>query len=626
MVQHEVHPLPVALAASLKHSASCLRSWGDDLYWIESRPELDGARVVLRAHPGGEPEIVSPAGLSLSSDVHEYGGGALCVVDGDDGPVIVGIRAQDQAVVSFRPHDAEPAVVIAVEPGTAIGDLSWGPGATMLAVREIRHHEGIARDLVLLDLTDGVIVSLVAHRDFFSDPRVDQHGRLVWCAWDHPSMPWEGSEVWTAQLRRGEGRVEVAGTTHVAGGPSQPASNPVLLADGTLAVVIETDDKAQLWRWSGVGGLEQLSRGAGEVGQPLWVLGTTSVARIAGTDALACVYRSAGRSVAARLEDEDLVEVRGLPGSVSEVITTTSGIGILGVGDEELGFVAWQLRSGEVTRVALGPTVPGPVATAAPVEVVGEDGRVVHGLVFAPIRLDERPPPVVVFCHGGPTGQALAGLNPLIQALTSRGLCVVAANYAGSTGFGAAYRHRLDGQWGIADVADCVTLVSGLAERGLVDGERAAIRGTSAGGLTALLGLTTGAFRGAVSWYGVADLVTLAKSTHDFESHYLDRLVGPLPEALTVYEERSPVHRAGDMVGAALLLQGLEDPIVPPEQAASMAGALRANGHDVELIEFPGESHGFRRLETLVTAFAAEVAFYERHLVDADDAGSIDSQ
>ena len=258
--------------------------------------------------------------------------------------------------------------------------------------------------------------------------------------------------------------------------------------------------------------------------------------------------------------------------------------------------------------------------------VEADDGREVHGLLYPPRGGGDRPPPVVVFCHGGPTGQALGGLNPLIEALTSRGMSVLAANYAGSTGFGASYRHRLDGRWGLADVDDCVALLSGLAERGLVDADRAAIRGTSAGGFTALLGLATGAFRGAVSWYGVADLVTLAQSTHDFEAHYLDRLVGPLPEAIAVYEQRSPVNRAGEMAGAALLLQGLDDPVVPPDQAAAMASALEANGHEVELIEFPGESHGFRRLETLVAAFGAEVSFYERHLGVAVAPDSIRSQ
>ena len=543
-------PLPIARAASLKHSASCLRSWGDQLFWIEGRPELDGDRVVLSAREGGVPQIVSPPGVSLSSRVHEYGGGALCILDRSTGPVIVGVRAHDQAIISFHPHDPEVTEVVGGSRQTALGDLSPGPGESILAVRE-RHHEGeVHRDIVRIDLAGGGILPLVSGRDFYSDPRTGEGDRIVWCAWDHPSMPWEGSEVWTAQLRTIEDRVEVCEVTHVAGSPTQPASSPVILADGSLALIGAAEDRAELGRWSGVSGLAPLGRGEGEVGQPLWILGTTSVARVAGTDELACVYRSRGRSMAARPVGEGLEAMHGLPGSVAEVVSTATGVGILGVGDEELGFVAWWTRSGGVTKVALGPSVPGPVSTAEPVEVQCEDGR----------------------------------------------------------------------------VEDCVALVEGLAAQGRVDATRAAIRGSSAGGLTALLGLTTGAFVGAVSWYGVADLVTLAQSTHDFESRYLDRLIGPIPEALAVYEERSPVHRAHEMAGAALLLQGLEDPVVPPAQAESMARALRENGHHVELIEFPGESHGFRRLETLVTAFAAEVAFYERHLAGAGVAGSIDSQ
>ena len=579
----------------------------------------------MSSAPGGVPSIVSPPGLSLSSRVHEYGGGALSVLAAGDGPLCIGVRGSDQAIVAFRPNDEE-VTVVAVEEGSAFGDLSPGPVGTVVAVRERSTPGGVIRDVVVIDVGSGRIAPVVSGRDFFSDPRVGDDGRLAWCAWDHPSMPWDASEVWVGSLvLDGEGGA-VEGATHVAGRLDAAASSPVHLPDGSLALVLEDADRAQLWQWSSHEGLRRLSDTAGEVGQPLWILGTTSVALTGGEKRVACIERSAGRSIVARLDGTTLVAEAGVAGSVNEIVSTTRGLGVLGTGDEHLGYVAWIEDDALVAAVPLGPALPGPVAIAEAVTVEAADGREVHGLLYAPVGSLERPPPVVVFCHGGPTGQALPGLSPLVEALTSRGLCVVAANYAGSTGFGAAYRHRLDGQWGVADVDDCVALVAGLAASGRVDATRAAIRGTSAGGLTALLGLTTGAFCGAVSWYGVADLVTLAQSTHDFEAHYLDRLVGSLPDALATYQRRSPVARASQMEGAALLLQGLDDPVVPPAQATAMAEALRANGHEVELIEFPGESHGFRRLDTLVAAFRAEVAFYERHLLAPTATDSIDEQ
>ena len=263
------------------------------------------------------------------------------------------------------------------------------------------------------------------------------------------------------------------------------------------------------------------------------------------------------------------------------------------------------------------------ISQAEPVTVLADDGHEVHGLFFAPTSDQaSSPPPVVVFCHGGPTAQARAGFDPVIQALCSRGFAVVAANYAGSTGYGAAYRQRLDRSWGIADVEDCAILVEGLGAAGRIDPARAAIRGGSAGGFTALLALTTGRFKVGVSLYGVADLVTLAASTHDFESRYLDSLVGSSDVEGDAYVARSPVTRASQMSGAVLILQGLEDPVVPPEQAESMVAALRSAGQRVELIVFEGESHGFRRLETLVTALEAEMDFYEAHLLPGDEGGT----
>ena len=603
--------------AGLKLSIGCLRSAGDCLFWIEGRPELAGARVVVRLEPGGEPHVVSPDGLSLSSRVHEYGGGAMTVIGSADAPMVVGVRTGDQAIVSFEPGEKTPRVHF-VEHGTAFGGLTRGPGFSVVAVRE--HHDDDhagRRDLVLVDLERSRVNSLVSGRDFYSDPIWDaESGRIWWCAWDHPSMPWDASELWTAVL---EADGVVSGAVRLAGGPTSPASQPSLLGVGEVGFAWEQEAPAQLWSWSEGSGLAQRARSDGEVSQPPWSLATASIAAIGSSGDAAAVHRNEGRSEMCLVVDDTLSIVdAGAGGSVDEVTPTETGVAWLGTGDRCLGYVARLRSDRSVETTRLGPRVGGDVAIAESISVQGPAG-VVHGLVYEPATLNPAGPrPAVVFCHGGPTAEALPGFNPIIEAVVSRGFTVIAANYAGSTGFGPAYRHRLDEAWGIADVDDCVALVAGLGSIGRIDASRVAIRGTSAGGFTALLALTTGAFLGAVSWYGVADLIRLSESTHDFESRYLDRLVGSLPEHRDRYVDRSPVTRAGVMEGSALLLQGLDDVVVPPAQSAAMADAMRTRGHEVELIEFEGEGHGFRRLDTLTSALTAEISFYERILGRVD--------
>jgi dipeptidyl aminopeptidase/acylaminoacyl peptidase len=218
-------------------------------------------------------------------------------------------------------------------------------------------------------------------------------------------------------------------------------------------------------------------------------------------------------------------------------------------------------------------------------------------------------------CHAGPTGSVGAGFDVIVQYFTSRGFAVAAVDYAGSTGYGREYRHSLWGQWGVVDAHDCVDAATFLAAQGQVDGTRMAVRGTSSGGFTALNALADGGiFAAAAAWYGVTDLRALAASTHDFEGHYLDRLVGPLPEYQETYEARSPVGRIGDIRGAVLLLQGLEDPVVPPAQTERLRDALLAAGVRCTVRFFEGEGHGFRRAETLEACLVEELAFYEREL------------
>ena len=274
---------------------------------------------------------------------------------------------------------------------------------------------------------------------------------------------------------------------------------------------------------------------------------------------------------------------------------------------------------------ALAPLRAIDVSVAEPISVSSRGGREIHGHFYPP-RLsgwqgpEGAAPPLVVHCHGGPTASSDAGFDPMVQMFTTRGYAVVTVDFAGSTGYGRAYRRSLDGQWGVADIDDCVAVAEWLADAGRVDRHKMAIRGGSAGGLTALGALVrSDVFAAAVSWYGVTDLVSLAATTHDFESRYTDRLIGPLPETASRYEERSPLNRVDEITGAVLLLQGEDDPVVPADQTRRMAEALTARGIRCEARYFAGESHGFRRADTLIACFEAELAFYADVLLGGED-------
>ena len=616
-------PLSPSEAATLKVSASALRAHGNDLYWIEGRPELKGARVVVRWVLGHDPEIVSPPSLSLSSRVHEYGGGALCILE-YDGPLMMGVRADDQAVVLCRPHHDSVEVLIEGHDEVAYGDLRPIEGTRfVLALREDRRSHRAERSVVCIDSQRGEMTSVIEGRDFFAHPLVNSAGSvLAWTAWDHPSMPWDASELWCASLELSSEGVVVGPHRHIAGERGRPASSPTFGDNDSILFVYEETGAGQVAQWNSESGIEVLTSSEGEFGSPLWELGETEIVGSRGQ-----IYAIEHRGGEARLVEisGDRAEATSCPGTaVASTVNVGSSVAWMSPTPTTLMSVGRFLPEAPLSHVivALGPDIgleEDEISLPREVSGMSRHADEIFGLLYEPnnkafIGPEAEAPPVIVFCHGGPTGQARAGFDPLVQSFTSRGFAVLAVNYSGSTGYGSSYRNRLNGAWGIRDVEDCVDLVKAVGEVGLVDPKRAGIRGSSAGGLTALLGLTTGAFMCGVSWYGVADLLTLAECTHDFESRYLDTLLGPLPESESLYRQRSPVTRASEMRGAVLILQGLDDPVVPPEQAYAMVEALQANDQEVELITFEGESHGFRRLETLVQALEAEISFFQRHL------------
>ena len=648
-------PLAPSDVARAKVSLSELCSDGDALYWLESRPAESGRVVMVRAGAEG-PTDHSPEGVSIRSRVHEYGGGAMCLVPRRSPGAFAFVDQTEQRVwfcdgpgAAGPARPAVPRALTDVPPEGAVhnhGGLAATPdGDWVLAVREV-HRPGAprpTRSVVALSTRGaqpGESTLLEGH-DFFGAPRVDADGtRVAVVVWDHPDMPWDASTVVVLPIARmpdaapGSDGLHAAGEPWcVAGGPEEAVGQPDWRGDGTLRFV---SDRRGWWQpyvhvgWPDADGEAQaLTDEAAEFHGPDWVLGQRTMADIADGTLVARMTASGRDSLLALASGEGPGSVPdGVPldqpcVSISAICSHGDGLALIGSTPDapanvwvwEPGATARPLRP--ATGSGLGPD---DVAAGEPFSLTGRSGRTVHATLYRPALGDtegpaDQKPPLVTWCHGGPTSSCQAGFDLTLQFFTSRGFAVACVDYAGSSGYGRSYRCSLWGQWGVADAEDCLDAALHLAARGDIDAQRMAIRGGSAGGMTALNALAAGeGFGACVSWYGVTDLMGLVATTHDFEAHYTDRLIGPLPGSEALYVERSPVTRAGEMAGSVLLLQGTEDAVVPPSQAERMRDALEATGTHCDLRFFEGEGHGFRRADTLTTCLEAELAFYLEEL------------
>ncbi len=626
-------------------SRSGLQADAASLYWSESRPEEGGRQVVVGLAPGFPPRVVSPPGVSVRSRVHEYGGGAATVVGG----VLFYVDEVDQSWHRHAVDGPVSPVRLGADPAVRsvrYADARLAPGDRWLVTVEERVGDDRTahRIVALPTVGGGPAVPLVVEGDFVAAPRPSPDGRwLAWMGWDHPWMPWDSSSVWVARLVADESSIRLGSRHRVAGGDGVAVGQPRWCRDGSLLFV---DDRSGWWlpyRLAPSSFAGETADGApreAAPGPPLvdleaefhaadWALGQVTLAERAD-GSLAARMRRAGRDHLVLLDPGPAGPDRGgwtvsvveQPCVTLTAVTCHPDGTIVVVGSTPTeAQVVLGIDPGGRRRARRLSDAPRTTVRAAEVSVARpfsapSDGRTVPGQLFAPVSPAIDPagvaaPPLVVFCHGGPTGAAEAGYDPVVQFFTSRGIAVAAVDYRGSTGYGRAYRDALRGRWGEADVDDCVAFAVALAAEGLVDGTRMAIRGTSAGGLTALGALVRSrCFAGAVAWYGVTDLEALAADTHDFESRYLDGLVGPLPEAAPTYRARSPLHHAERVAGRVLLLQGSDDPVVPASQSEGFARRLADVGVECELTVFAGESHGFRRAETIEAALEAELAFY----------------
>ena len=619
-------PITSDLIASSTIAFDFLVLDGEDVFWSEMRPAEGGRYVVVRRTPDGMVRDVTPAPFNARTRVHEYGGAAFAVAGG----TVYFSNFVDQRMYRQTPG-ASP------EPVTPSGKWRYADGVIdhrrrrIICVRE--DHTDPTREaqntLVSIDLqrpSEGRV--LVSGNDFYSNPRLSPDGgRLAWLAWRHPNMPWDGTEVWVAEvaedgsLRRPE---------RVAGGEAESIFQPEWSPAGVLHFVSDRTGWWNLYRWQGAGGarpeagrVEPLCEMEAEFGAPQWVFGISTYA-FESAGQIVCAYKRRGSWHLARL-DTVARTLRTIELPYSEISGIRAGAGWVvfqaGSPEEPDAIVRLDLRTArrETLRRATAATVdPGYLSVPQAIEFPTEHGQAAHGLFYAPRNRDAaapagEKPPLVVRSHGGPTSAASATLNLGIQYWTSRGFAVLDVDYGGSTGYGRPYRERLNGQWGVVDVDDCVNGARYLIAQGLVDERRLAIRGGSAGGYTTLCALTFRSFfRAGASLFGIGDLEVFVQDTHKFESRYLDRLIGPFPERRDLYRARSPIHFVDRISCPMILFQGLEDKIVPPNQAEMMVAAVRAKGLPVAYIAYEGEQHGFRKAENIKRTMESELYFYSR--------------
>jgi len=631
---------------------------GGDVWWQEGRPEEAGRVTVVHRAAGGKQADLLPAPWNARTRVHEYGGlSYLPVPRASTQPAAAAGRAPRGHAIVFanyadqrlyvaepdvadgkqepRPITPDPVTIGLEQAGLRYADFALAANRREVwCVRE-QHADGkVSRAIVAVPL-DGSAASdpeairpLVTGSDFFAFPTPSPDGkRLAWISWNHPHMPWDGTELRVAVVTGEEGGNETIGPGRlVKGGLRESVLAPVWRDNTSLYVATDWTGWWNIYQVGLTGEPPQaLYPAEEEFAGPLWQLGGRPFA-VLGDGRLAVVHGRGGMRLGVLDPETSELTDLDLPMKQFGPVLSADGTSVAALAGgptQPLSVVRVDTATSrlEVLRADLDD-VPDEayLPIPRPVEVEGRYGRVVHALVYPPTSPDavgpagERPP-YVVWVHGGPTGQAVGLLDVEKAYFTSRGIGIIDVNYGGSTGYGRLYRERLRRQWGIVDVEDAASAARWLVEDGQADPARLAIRGGSAGGWTALAAVTTGAANGAVfsaatSYYGVSDLNAFAAKTHDFESRYLDGLVGPLPGFETIYAERAPVGHVTDATCPILLLQGLDDPIVPPEQSERIASDLAAHGIRHAYIAFEGESHGFRRAESTAVSMEAELSFY----------------
>jgi dipeptidyl aminopeptidase/acylaminoacyl peptidase len=617
------------VAQSISLSELCLD--GKHLYWLEGRPQEQGRNVVVRAGSDGRATDITPPPYNARTRVHEYGGGSWTVQDG----TVYFSNFADGRLYRQEPGASEPQA-LTPEPTAAGRQWRYADGMIdqrrnrWIGVREDHTGEGEpANAIVAVDLegASGAGRVLASGHDFYASPRLSPDGHwLVWLAWDHPNMPWNGTRLYLGKFTQDGAISEV---TLIAGGATESIFQPEWSPDGTQIALVS--DRSGWWNLYSLDlatrTLRALAPMAAEFGLPQWLLGMSTYA-FAGPTRIVCAYSQGGlgRIAVLNLANATLAPI-ATPFTEFGWLRAAGDRAVFRAGapDHPASIVALDLAAGRHSVLKKATDIldrtdllhlSDYLTRVESVEFPTTGGETAFGLFYPPRNPDYAPmagerPPLLVKCHGGPTSAASSTLNLGIQYWTSRGIAVLDVNYRGSTGFGRAYRDRLELSWGVIDVDDAVAGARFLAAQGRVDGKRCVISGGSAGGYTTLAALTfRDFFQGGASYYGVSDIAALARDTHKFESRYLDWLIGPYPQEKARYRERSPLYHADRLAKPVIFFQGEEDAVVPPNQAESMVEALRRKGNPVGYFLFSGEQHGFRKAGNIQRCLDAELAFY----------------
>jgi len=610
-------PITAAVVAAGATPLSQVLLDGGDVFWLAGRASEGGRNTLLRRR-GGRVDELTPGPFNARTRVHEYGGGATLVADSH---IWFSNFADNRVYRLDRAGSGEPV------PVSAGGDERWADFVLdrahrrLIGVREDHSAGGTYPDNTLSALgADGTVTVLVDGNDFYSSPRISPDGtHLAWLSWDHPRMPWQGTELWLAEI--GEDGTLLDGRL-IAGGADEAIVQPEWSPDGTLYFVSDRSGWWNLYRYEH-GVVHPVCPRAAEFGGPHWVFGN-SMYGFRSAQEIVCTYIEDGVSKLARLDVRSghLASIDTPYEQISELRVEGDTVALLGGAPTLAAEIACiDLATGRRDVLARSiEQLPDVSYLSVPqsIRYPSMNGRTAYAFFYPPTNRDFAPqpgelPPLMVIGHGGPTSMAASTLKLATQFWTSRGIAVLDVNYGGSTGFGRAYRDLLKGQWGVVDVEDCVAGAQHLVDNDLVDRERLVIRGGSAGGLTTLCALAFhDVFKAGASYYGVSDLKGLDADSHKFESHYNEYLIAPKESADRVYAERSPINHTDKLHRPMIFFQGLDDKVVPPPQSEVMVSALRARGVPVAYITLAGEGHGFRKADSIVRTLEAELYFYLR--------------
>ncbi|MCG6936868.1 MAG: prolyl oligopeptidase family serine peptidase [Gammaproteobacteria bacterium] len=597
------------------------------IYYIERRPQENGRCVIVEVTSNHTTDIL-PESYNARSRVHEYGGGSYCV----DGELLFFINDSDQDIYCRKNSQI---IRITKTVNMRFADFVYdNKFQRLIAICETHEQESITNSIVSIDVNSGQVKSIEQGSDFYASPRLNSSAdQLCWQSWNHPNMPWDGNQLWLADVNK---QGNVIRKRHIAGANDISVFQPQWSPDDILYFISDSTGWWQLYRYHDTepsAHIEQLTEGEKEFGLPQWVFAQSTYAFIDNSRILCC-YQAQGKTTLATLSLHGQLELTPIAAPwqeyscIAAVTNDTDSNRVCFIAASSQSFP--QLIAATVDNSEPPVLSSSVIKTSCKLPVSIEHYSIAHSMsftnrykqkIYANFYPPTNPvchagenelPPLIVICHGGPTGQTNTALDPKKQFWTSRGFALLDVNYSGSTGFGRDYRLRLDNKWGQLDVEDCCDAALYAVSQGMADKNKLVIRGSSAGGYTVLSALTfQQVFSAGASYYGISELISLARDTHKFESHYLDRLIGPYPESRTLYEQRSPINYAEQLNCPVIFFQGLEDKVVPRQQAEKMFNALNKKGLPVAVQYFKGEQHGFRKAETIVLSLENELSFYQ---------------